>query len=806
MRWLGVAAVAIGGWLVLSQPAQASQWIFQVPDAVQVNNLPGVNTPPGLPNIRLVNTASTVNFLSSKLAASWQPNYRYRAMFTPNDPLFSRQWNLAVINTPSAWDVDTTAPLYGGDPAVVVAVIDTGVAFENYQSYLQAPDLASTTIWTNPDEIGGDGIDNDGNGLIDDVAGWDFVNNDSHPNDDHGHGTHIAGTIAGSTNNSLSTAGIAFQTTIMPLKGLDEDGNGSTTTITAAITYAVTNGADIINLSLGGDQDDPLLKQVIQNAVARGVVIVAAAGNTGEASITYPARYSEVVAVGASQYDSQRAPYSNTGLELDLIAPGGNVLIDQNADGFPDGILQQTCTDGSCATFDNFFYSGTSQAAAHVSGVAALLAACGAPPGNIAATLNSTATDVGVVGRDDQTGAGLLNAAAALTAAGCVVDQPVAPGPITAQAGSVASRPLSADQIWPYRQPTFSWSGPAGASYQLQWGLVGRTPTAATQILTTYQPSISDEGTYQLRVVSVDALGRISTEQTFRYRYRQPVILAADSNRTSQIHLIRPRPKLLRELSNPLGQVQLQLAGGVLKADGTTVVLVTGYERGRTVQVLNTRGQKLRILTPFGQNFTGQLEAVLLTRRGQDSLIAVASKTNGAAVAWYTATGRLLARQTIYGKYRGGLTLAAVDLDGDGNDELAVAQRAGSEVRIYNNRRQRQAVWQPSGKKFTAGWILTAGDGDGDGLDEIIISPRTSGKKHAVLVLDQSGHRLRKWTITMTGEIALQTLDADGDGRDDLLVGPLSGKPVVQQWSLNGWKQRQYSLPTGQNLSSLGIL
>jgi serine protease len=153
-----------------------------------------------------------------------EPNYIAHAFMTPNDPYYSYQWHMPQINMPAAWDQST------GIPGVVVAVIDCGVAYETYGVYTQAPDLAGTHF----------------------VAGYDFVNNDSHPNDDCAHGTHVTGTIAQTTNNSLGVAGVAFNCSIMPIKVLDASGNGTYTAIVNGITFAADNGAEVINMSLGG--------------------------------------------------------------------------------------------------------------------------------------------------------------------------------------------------------------------------------------------------------------------------------------------------------------------------------------------------------------------------------------------------------------------------------------------------------------------------------------------------------------------------------------------------------------------------
>jgi serine protease len=320
-------------------------------------------------------------------------NYYAYALFVPNDPYYTYQWHLyetaSGINIEPAWDITT------GDPDVIIAVLDTGVAYEDFKGFEQAPDLANTLF----------------------VPGYDYVNNDGHPNDDDGHGTHVTGTIAQSTNNSLGVAGIAFDCSIMPVKVLNRRGEAPYTTIADGVYFAASNGAHIINLSLGGPSDSTTLRNAIAYAYNQGVTIICAAGNEYEEGnpTTYPAAYDAYcIAVGATRYDQTRAYYSNTGSYLDLAAPGGDLKVDQNGDGYGDGILQQTFGTNP-KDWGWWFYTGTSTAAPHVSGIAALLISTGiTDPNDIREALQNTARDLGPAGWDEQYGWGLVDAYAAL--------------------------------------------------------------------------------------------------------------------------------------------------------------------------------------------------------------------------------------------------------------------------------------------------------------------------------------------------------------------------------------------------------
>jgi len=272
--------------------------------------------------------------------------------------------------------------------------VESGAGEWEATQYIQAPDFASTSF----------------------TSGWDFINSDANANDDASHGTHVAGTIAQSTNNSLGVAGVAFNATIMPIKVLGADGSGSFAQVAEGINFAVANGAKIINMSLGASVGGQIIENAVANAFNSGVTVVAACGNAGTSDCDFPAAYnSYVIAVGATQYDETKASYSSFGQSVDIVAPGGNTGVDQNGDGFVDGVLQNTFSD-TPVDFAYWFFQGTSMATPHISGVAALLLAKdeSLTPTQIRTALESTADDLGTAGRDDTFGWGLVNAKAAL--------------------------------------------------------------------------------------------------------------------------------------------------------------------------------------------------------------------------------------------------------------------------------------------------------------------------------------------------------------------------------------------------------
>ncbi len=285
-----------------------------------------------------------------------EPDYIVQALRVPDDPLFGQLWGMhnigqtgglpdADIDAPEAWSHAT-----GGK--VIIGVIDTGVDYVH-------EDLAGN-IWINPGEIPDNGVDDDGNGYIDDVHGWDFINNDNDPMDDHYHGTHCSGTIAGVGNNGLGVAGVCWQAKIMALKFLDAEGKGLTTAAIAALEYAVANGADLTSNSWGSIFYSRALYEAIAAADTAGQLFVASAGNNGydiDMYPVYPCGYDldNIISVAATTPTDAKASFSNWGMtSVDLGAPGVGVI--------------------SCLR-DNSYgaKSGTSMAAPHVAGAAALI-------------------------------------------------------------------------------------------------------------------------------------------------------------------------------------------------------------------------------------------------------------------------------------------------------------------------------------------------------------------------------------------------------------------------------------------------
>jgi thermitase len=423
-----------------------------------------------------------------------EPDYRVYALDTiPNDPGWGSQWGLRKIQAPKAWDILSTT----GGANIIIAVIDSGIDLDH-------PDFAC------PNKLL-PGVD------IIKKNDRDPTNDDDPPQDDNGHGTHVAGIAAACSNNGVGVAGVAWAAPLLPVKVLDAAGQGSYSNLAAGIIYAVDQRARVINLSLGGTSDSPIMRDAVSYAVTRGRLVVAAAGNcaTGGSGcsglinpVMYPAAYDEVVAVAATDSGDNRAGFSEYHPYVDVAAPGVNIY--------------STLPDNTYG-----WLSGTSMATAFVSGLAALLwsADGGLSAAQVRTLIESKADDLGTPGKDVYFGYGRINAWRTLDARVRVSATPTQvtfladaeKGPVPSQQQITLSTPSTQPITWTATiTPPVSWLSIAGASS-------GGVSASASAALTLDVTRPITYGTYQatLLITSTTAVGArplpVTVSATFHY-------------------------------------------------------------------------------------------------------------------------------------------------------------------------------------------------------------------------------------------------------------------------------------------------
>ncbi len=361
---------------------------------------------PEMAPVVVLRVEANLNFDSLQLALTGDPNVEWVSpnhlfqtngldeSFRPNDSLYHEEWWLERISAPLAWDVTR------GDSSIVIGIIDTGV------DYLH-PDLRPN-LWVNWADADSDGIDDDNNGFIDDVIGWDFVDaptlpsggdhlvRDNDPMDDLGHGTYVAGLAVAATDNGQCIASVGFNCRVMSLRAGNREGYLEEDDVAAALLYGAQMGARVLNMSFGDIAASPLLRETVRLVYQQGVVLVGSAGNNYSERIHYPSGFPEVIAVGASDQYDRRAEFSNFGPSVDLLAPGYD--------------MRSTILGGGCGAWD--FPHGTSYAAPIVSAVAGLMLSVNPElhPEDVKQILRSTADDIRAAGWDPETVNGRVNA------------------------------------------------------------------------------------------------------------------------------------------------------------------------------------------------------------------------------------------------------------------------------------------------------------------------------------------------------------------------------------------------------------
>ncbi|MFA5109715.1 MAG: S8 family serine peptidase [Patescibacteria group bacterium] len=634
------------------------------------------------------------------------------AGITPNDPYYSYQWYLTKIKADSAWEKVSASP------DIVIAVIDSGIEINH-------PDLREN-IWRNAKEIAGNKIDDDHNGFVDDVNGWDFVNNlpDPSPKFSAGwteagvaHGTMIAGIIAASGNNKEGVAGVTWDAKIMPLKVLNDRGEGKAGDVIRAIDYAINNGADIINLSFVSFNYSEELQEAVRRAHNSGVIIVAAAGNEQEIgegynidqTPIYPACYdgdsgeNMVIGVAATDALDQKAKFSSYGNRcVDLAAPGIS---------FFSAISAKSDPANPGKIYDGY-WSGTSMAAPLVSATLALIETANPELSRreVVNILFASTDNISRLNPDypGQLGNGRLNVNRAVELA---------------------------------KERLYSRMGrllilPASGNKELRL-------TAANGDLFKKMAEANFKSGSNL------AAGDVNGDGTEEF------ILAAGVGTESQIKIFDSAGKLLKQFlafdKKFRGGVNLAVAD--IDNDNRSEIIAAQAQSGNgQIRIFDSAGKLKRQFLTSGKSWRGGLSVAAgdLDGKGDQEIVVGYAAGAEPQVRIFTADGKLTSVFLAYEKkFRGGVQVAAANLDGHrnhGKAEIIVAPGKGREplVKIFDNRASLEKQFLAYGRNWQEGMSLAAGDLNNDGISEIAVGARPGAAPH-VRVFDDAGTLLESF-------------------------------------------------------------
>jgi len=612
------------------------------------------------------------------------------------DPFEKDQWYLDQINVRPAWEITT------GSDEIVVAVIDTGVDIGH-------PDIKDN-IWVNPGEIAGDGLDNDNNGYIDDINGWNFITDEAKPEPYIGqgytveavkHGTFIAGLISAIHDNNIGIKGVTSKVKIMSLVVLNAGGYGTSTSVSDAIHYAVDNGADIINLSFGGDEHYSALKNAIVRAYENNVTIVAAAGNTADGGLNlatnkvYPICYDNdwelnaIIGVAATDSNNKLSAYSNYGGNcIDIVAPGDNitslVYFDNNSSEF-----NQLVEGG---------YQGTSFSTALVSGTVALMKSINPTLTNeqVAEILTSTAFNIDRLNTTvaGQLGAGLLDVSAAITK--------------TYDEFNLENRLkfyVSADETYP---------------------------------ATAYEYDVTFRHVNDVEVFGSGFTGLNITNADINQDGVDDLVTGAKPGNKSFVRGITSG----KELVSSFLAFEDSFRGGVIASAGDVdgdglleYVVVPEKDHSPVVRVFNQDGKLQTEFKAFDNDSWSGLSVAVgnVTGDPKDEIIVGAPKGSAPEIRIFDFEGKLIKTILAYApNFTAGINVALGDITGNGYDDIVVGADfgGGPHVRAFSYDGSLRASFFAYNEKFRGGVRVTTGDFDADGYIDIITAPGKTGGPH----------------------------------------------------------------------------
>lgn len=656
-----------------------------------------------------------------------------------SDPYYKNQWYLESIRADEAWAISK------GSPSVVVAVIDTGVDIDH-------PDLVNN-IWINTDEIAGNGIDDDRNGFIDDRNGWDFVENKADPNPKLitgytatgvAHGTFIAGVISATHDNNFGIKGINSTVKIMPLIALDTTGKGGSSAVSKAVNYAVNNGADIINLSFGGDDYDVGLKNAISNAYSKGVLVVAAGGNALNGNngydltndpiypICYDQEFTEnkILGVVALDTDNHIADYALYGKGcIDIAAPG-------------DDITSLAYQNANYSQFQSYVYDGwygSSFSSGMVSGGAALLKSIN---GNLKAKdLTKLITEE----------SGLL-----------IVD--------AKYQGKVGQGRLDIKK----------------AADKVLSGYGAAVPSTSTIPSTPSTPTTPAAPTVTTPPL---AYSNIMTDAEF--------FVATRANGEGAIKVFNSQFNFTRQIGVLTGDSfhGLNLSLTDINYDGQNEIVVAAVKGDQPfIRVVDQNGVLLSSFMAFEANFKGGAQAAAgdVDGDGQIEIVVVPDSDRDPIVRIYNLNGQKEKEFYAFNvSYIAGLNLAVGDVDKDGLAEIVVTPNYGllPKVKIFNGQGGVEKEFLAYAPNFTGGVNIGLADMNNNGQLDVITGAGGGGGPH-VQVFDNMGNRLASFmafSSNMTAGVYVNAFDWDRNGKKDIVVTAAApGGPHVRIYSFSG--------------------
>lgn len=639
-----------------------------------------------------------------------QLNYIYEPDVTPNDTDYSQQYAYTKLQAPSAWDLTT------GTADVAIAIIGTGVKWDH-------EDL-SANIWSNTDEIDANSIDDDGNGYVDDIRGWDFEFDDNDPSDTDGHDTSVAGVAAAVTNNSLGVAGTCWNCKIMPLRV-----EYTTVDVASALYYAIDNGAKVVNMSFGNYDitkygPDTTVETAINYGFNNGIIMVATAGNDSTSTLRYPGALTNVIGVASTDSLDKRSSFSNYGDWVDMSAPGTNI--------------RTTSLTGYSSK------NGTSFAAPYVSGVAALV---------MSRFPTLTATDTRAIveytvnrlpNTDESMGSGRVNALNAVSTS-------TRPGPF-----SIIKKPWHTDLL-PLTGTQEIWGSALGDSYVLDYQAEG--DAGWTQIATGTEKISQTLGTLDV------------TNLPSRVYYIRLTTTKATSTDAHTITVFLER-SWQTGFPKSLGASPLMAHPIVTDLDGNGDMEIIIGSSGGQIFVVNHDGTALSGWPQATSSFVFGAPAVGdIDGDGDKEVVAAmygSFSVGGAVAAWHHDGTTVTGWPKAVGQVRGSAML--INMDADAALEVVVAAAgvgAGNALaHAWNGDGTAVSGWPYTLPESNLQTSPAAGDVDGDMEDELVFSTVSY-----TVILEKNASLLTQFSKSGTSHVSPVLADVDANGKLDILQG-----------------------------------